>query len=67
MDQTDHSPDISPEAAQGPAPSMPHAPSPHPYHGSFAMRELPFVVVLALTLFGVAYASFSHQPIVGYW
>ncbi len=31
------------------------------------MRELPFTLVLILTLLGVAYTSFSKQPIVGYW
>jgi hypothetical protein len=44
----------------------PHAP-PHRPHVSFWLRELPYVVVLILTLFGVAYASFSRQSIVGYW
>jgi hypothetical protein len=44
----------------------PHAPRHRP-HGSFWLRELPYVVVLILTLFGVAYASFSRQSIVGYW
>ena len=34
---------------------------------SFWLRELPYVVVLILTLFGVAYASFSRQSMVGYW
>ena len=33
----------------------------------FWLRELPYVVVLALTIFGVAYTSVSHQPLVGYW
>ena len=28
---------------------------------------MPYVVVLILTLFGVAYASFSRQSMVGYW
>jgi hypothetical protein len=31
------------------------------------LRELPYVAVLILTLFGVAYASFSRQSMVGYW
>src|ERR1700731_4650542 len=44
----------------------PHAPRHRPF-GSFWLRELPYVVVLILTLFGVAYASFSRQSIVGYW
>ena len=33
----------------------------------FWLRELPYIVVLALTIFGVAYTSVSHQPLVGYW
>jgi len=36
-------------------------------HRSFWLRELPFTVVLILTIAGVAYTSFSKQPIVGYW
>jgi hypothetical protein len=34
---------------------------------SFWIRELPFTVVLILTIAGVAYTSFSKQPIVAYW
>ena len=30
-------------------------------------KQLPYVVVLALTLIGVAYTSYSKRPIVGYW
>lgn len=41
------------------APSKPRA--------SLWMRELPFTVVLILTILGVAYTSFSKQPIIGYW
>ncbi|MGB6535002.1 MAG: hypothetical protein WBF58_03465 [Xanthobacteraceae bacterium] len=36
-------------------------------HISFWIRELPFSVVLVLTLLGVAYISFSKKPITGYW
>ena len=63
MDQVD---------STGAAPSDPH-PGPggpalrYPFRGSFWLRELPYIVVLALTVFGVAYASFSRQPMVGYW
>jgi hypothetical protein len=53
-----------PAVAPGAAP-QPH-PRPRPYV-SFWLRELPYVVVLILTLFGVAYASFSRQSMVGYW
>ena len=34
---------------------------------SFWIRELPFSLVLVLTILGVAYTSFSKQPIIGYW
>jgi hypothetical protein len=34
---------------------------------SLWVRELPFTVVLILTILGVAYTSFSKQPIIGYW
>jgi len=33
---------------------------------SFWLKELPFAVVLILTTLGVAYTSFSKQPIVGF-
>jgi hypothetical protein len=33
----------------------------------FWLRELPYIIVLALTIFGVAYTSVSHQPLIGYW
>ena len=40
----------------------------HPVHErSFWIRELPFTLVLVLTIAGVAYTSFSKQPIVAYW
>jgi Flp pilus assembly protein TadB len=34
---------------------------------SLWVRELPFSLVLILTILGVAYTSFSRQPIIGYW
>jgi hypothetical protein len=34
---------------------------------SFWIRELPFSLVLILTLLGVAYTSFLKQPIMVYW
>jgi hypothetical protein len=43
----------------------PAAPASAPRHISFWIRELPFTVVLILI--GIAYTSFSKQPIVGYW
>jgi hypothetical protein len=49
-------------------PDEPHQPpAQQPPYASFWLRELPYVVVLILTLFGVAYASFSRQSMVGYW
>jgi hypothetical protein len=57
-------------ADQGPATpsSVPHVASPpKAAHVSFWIRELPFTVVLILTIAGVAYTSFSKQPIVAYW
>ena len=52
-----------------PAPSsVPQVAQPHPKaHVSFWVRELPFTLVLVLTIAGVAYTSFSKKPIVGYW
>jgi Flp pilus assembly protein TadB len=48
--------------------SVPHAAAPHAaHHVSFWIRELPFTLVLILTIAGVAYTSFSKQPIAGYW
>jgi hypothetical protein len=34
---------------------------------SFLRRKLPYVAVLALAIFGVAYTNISHQPLNGYW
>jgi hypothetical protein len=34
---------------------------------SFWLRELPFTVVLILTIAGVAYTTFARRPIAGYW
>jgi hypothetical protein len=49
----------------------PHSSSPQMHsrarHLSFWIRELPFSIVLVLTLLGVAYISFSKKPITGYW
>ena len=36
-------------------------------HVSFWIRELPFSLVLILTLLGIAYTSVLKQPIMGYW
>jgi hypothetical protein len=48
--------------------SVPQVAAPHAaHHVSFWIRELPFTLVLILTIAGVAYTSFSKQPIAGYW
>ena len=49
-----------------PPPAEP-AQSSKPRHPGFWVKELPFSIVLVLTLVGVAYTSFSKQPVVGYW
>jgi hypothetical protein len=38
-----------------------------PVRRSFWIRELPFSLVLLLTIIGVAYTSFSKKPIITYW
>jgi hypothetical protein len=61
-------PDPTPGDPQPAAQAAAHAPrSLYPPYVGFWLRELPYVVVLILTLFGVAYASFSRQSMVGYW
>jgi hypothetical protein len=66
MDDSDTVPGVrQPELQAADMPPQPHPPQ-VPYV-SFWLRELPYVVVLILTLFGVAYASFSRQSMVGYW
>jgi len=52
-----------------PAPSSsPHVEQPRrTAHVSFWIKELPFTLVLILTIGGVAYTSFTKKPIVGYW
>jgi hypothetical protein len=56
--------DQSPHAG---ASSVPHVTAAHPAQRSFWIRELPFTLVLFLTIAGVAYTSFSKTPISGYW
>jgi hypothetical protein len=34
---------------------------------SILYRQLPYLVVLALAIAGVAYTNISHQPLIGYW
>jgi hypothetical protein len=54
------------DSGQAPHSSIPQVHS-RARHLSFWIRELPFSVVLILTLIGVAYISFSKKPITGYW
>lgn len=42
-------------------------PPDHPGIMGFFRRKLPYVAVLALAIFGVAYTNMSHQPLNGYW
>jgi hypothetical protein len=54
------------------SPSVPQVapddtPPAKPKHANFWIRELPFTIVLILTIAGVAYTSFSKQPIAAYW
>lgn len=35
--------------------------------GSLLVRELPYLVVLAMTMIGVAYTSAARQPLIIYW
>jgi hypothetical protein len=61
MTSSDHDPHTAPI-------SVPHVTPPHrAAHLNFWIRELPFTIVLVLTIAGVAYTSFSKQPIVGLW
>ena len=35
--------------------------------GEFSYRQAPFLAVLALAIFGVAYTNFSGHPLQGFW
>jgi hypothetical protein len=58
-----------PQAAPSSVPEVTPAPAapPPPKHRSFWIRELPFTIVLILTIAGVAYTTFAKQPIATYW
>jgi hypothetical protein len=57
--------DQDPLPAQSSVPDI--AQPPGTAYVSFWIRELPFTLVLILTIAGVAYTSFSKKPIIGYW
>src|SRR5579863_859019 len=50
-----------------PSASIPAAAAPHSARGHFWLRELPYAAILILTIFGIAYTSYSKRPIIGYW
>ena len=43
------------------------APRDSSLRASFWIRELPYILVFILTIFGVAYTSYTKKPILGYW
>jgi hypothetical protein len=60
MSGTETGSQAAPPASQLAAPPATH-------RLSFWLKELPFALVLVLTTLGVAYTSFSKEPIVGFW
>ena len=56
-----------PKAAPSTLPEVATSPAAAPARRSFWLRELPFTIVLILTIAGVAYTTFSKQPITLYW
>ena len=56
-----------PQAAPSSVPEVATPPAAAPPRRSFWLRELPFTIVLILTIVGVAYTTFSKQPMVIYW
>lgn len=48
-------------------PADPQIETVEPRKTSIWVKELPYSLILVLTLIGVAYTSFSNQPIVIYW
>jgi hypothetical protein len=41
--------------------------SPRSRQAAFLQRKLPYVIVLALAVAGVAFTNISQQPLTGYW
>ena len=56
-----------PQAAPSSVAEVTAPPAAPPPPRSFWLRELPFTIVLILTIAGVAYTTFSKQTIAGYW
>jgi hypothetical protein len=56
-----------PHSVQPTVPQVTDAHLARPHHVSFWIRELPFSLVLLLTVGGVAYTNFSKHPILIYW
>jgi hypothetical protein len=61
IEQDSHAARVSVPQGDAPPATPPHRPE------SFWIRELPFTIVLILTIGGVAYTTFSKQPMVIYW
>jgi hypothetical protein len=49
------------------SPSVDNSEVEKPHRPSFWIRDIPFFLVLLLTVIGVAYTSFSNRPIILYW
>jgi len=45
----------------------PATPAPRSHLVTFLLREWPYLLMLLLALFGVAYTSIAQQPMTGYW
>jgi hypothetical protein len=48
-------------------PADPRIEAVEPSRTSIWVKELPYSLILVLTLIGVAYTSFSNQPLIIYW
>jgi hypothetical protein len=53
----------APDGERAPTPAV----SQSSQKASFWLRDLPYVGVFVLAIFGIAYNSYSKQSIVGYW
>lgn len=55
------------EASRDQVPPADRIETVEPRKTSIWIKELPYSLILALTLIGVAYTSFSNQPLIIYW